>query len=121
MLLYKFFFFNYVLQVTEPELMESMISGETENPLKQYASEIPPIMKPHEQNAKQQLRTQQTSEDAVKANIQASKLATENAGTLSQLVQALMVVLTTLPTRRENSRFDQALKPLKLGGMAKSG
>ena len=53
--------------------------------------------------------------------MQVTKLAMENAGVLGQLVQALMIVLTTLPTRRENSRLDQALKPLKLGGTAKSG
>ena len=53
MLLYKFFFFNYVFQVTGPDLMESLMSGQPEDPLKHFGRDFPPIMKPHEMNAEQ--------------------------------------------------------------------
>lgn len=48
MLMYKFFFFNYVFQVTGPDIMESLISGEPEDPLRQFGRDFPPILKPHE-------------------------------------------------------------------------
>jgi len=33
MLLYKFFFFNYVLQVSGADIMESLTTGESDDPL----------------------------------------------------------------------------------------
>ena len=50
MLLYKFFFFNYVFQVTGPDIMECLKSGEPEDPLKYFGRDFPPIKKPHEMN-----------------------------------------------------------------------
>lgn len=48
MLLYKFFFFNYVFQVTAPDLMESLKTGEHKDFMKYLGRDFPEILKPHE-------------------------------------------------------------------------
>ena len=48
MLLYKFFFFNYVLEVTGDDVLESLTSAESGNALKEFARDMPeiPVVKP---------------------------------------------------------------------------
>ena len=37
MLLYKFFYFNYILQVSGADIMESLMTVETDEPLRPFA------------------------------------------------------------------------------------
>jgi len=43
MLLYKFFFFNYVMQLSGEDLFKSLGSTETDNPLEPFAENLAQI------------------------------------------------------------------------------
>ena len=48
MLMYKFFFFNYIFQVTGSDILDALVQGEPDNPLEQYSKDFPPIARPHD-------------------------------------------------------------------------
>ena len=119
MLLYKFFFFNYVFQVTGPDIMESLMSGEPEDPLKHFGRDFPPIMKPYEMNQAQREEYQQAS--SPNDHPSQSKLALqENASILNNLMKSFMLIVQTLHARRRNLIFDQAIKPFKQGAQSQA-
>jgi hypothetical protein len=43
MLLYKFFFFNYTFQVTGPDIMDSIMTAESPDPLKEFITDLPEV------------------------------------------------------------------------------
>jgi len=43
MLLYKFFFFNYTFQVTGPDIMDSIMTAESPDPLKEFIIDLPEV------------------------------------------------------------------------------
>ena len=101
LLLYKFFFFNYIFQVTGPSILDSLASGEPVHELAQYSKDMAPIERPDEW-----ARDHPTE---APARVQMTSPA-ENADVFVKLIDSLLLILQTLKARRMNARFDQAIK-----------
>ena len=91
MLLYKLFFFNYILQVTGNELMDSLLASEP-SLYEKYAEDL-------------------VSSESEAEGITSAK--NSNAHNLNQLVNSLMIIIDLLQSRRVNHMMDQAIKPFK--------
>jgi len=91
MLLYKFFFFNYLFQVTGEEVMDSLLDAKLSH-YEVYAKDL------YEGNEK---KVEQKVADKRNINL------------ILDLVRKLQLILMTLRSRRRNARFDMAIKPFK--------
>ena len=93
MLLYKFFFFNYLFQVTGEELMDSLLTGDP-SMYETYAKDL------HEGNS--------DKEDGESSD-------EESVSDLKELTKSLLLLCETLRSKRRNWSFDCSIKPLKQG------
>ena len=84
MLLYKLFFFNYILQVTGNELMDSLLASEP-SLYEKYAEDLV------------------SSESEAEGTTSAKN---NNAHNLNQLVNSLMIIIDLLQSRRVNHMMD---------------